>query len=556
MKISWNKLPATISCRLCGFEGLGQKVLRLKTIAEMDIEPVECPQCLSLDILPEPQYFSQTDLEVDSYVETGVGIDSIASLVNSMPRDSVKNFIDVGCGYGFSLAIARDIFGWNAMGFEPSPLGVAGAAALGVEIRNEFFTPESQLPGSPDFILSSEVIEHVPDPLSFIETLHNQMSNHCVLMLSTPNRAVVYPEFPDDMSEMALSPGFHAFVSSAAGMRALLLRAGFVHINVREDGGTLFVSASKSSDALKLLSQNAVSRSVIESWYTSAVERAEPGSSLRIALGRRLFDSLVATGNLSVAQERAESLRNDLDIRYKSDDLDYLVRNATKGTSSLSLPSVASLSYGMGIFALHVSGDADQASRSFSTCIDSVRKWLSLGLQPNYHLISLVRESHINRLISLARNRPDEAQSGALSSFDLVDIDQKYLVARVLVEAVANGHDAAVPMLAKSCVSAIDDLVASDVDTNRVAGQDALYTLAGMSERAGAVEAATDLYVRCIDACLASQPIADHGVTLIRGSRIALSRLGAPRTLLRSITARIKWMGRLVGRVVKHHSKD
>jgi hypothetical protein len=139
-----------------------------------------------------------------------------------------------------------------------------------------------------------------------------------------------------------------------------------------------------------------------------------------------------------------------------------------------------------------------------------------------------VRESHINKLISLARNNPNEAQRGALSDFDLVDIDRDYVIARVLVEAIANGHDAEVPLLARACVSAANNLIASDVDADRVAGQDALYMLAGMSERAGAVEVATDLYVRCIDGCFASPTVADHGVTLIRGSSLALSRLGAP----------------------------
>jgi 2-polyprenyl-3-methyl-5-hydroxy-6-metoxy-1,4-benzoquinol methylase len=527
-KISWSKSTADISCRLCGFEGLGQKVLRLKTGTGMIVNPVECPRCLSLDILPEPQHFSQTDLELDAYLEAGVGIDSIASMVSSMPRDSVKNFVDVGCGYGFSLAIARDIYGWNATGFEPSPLGVAGAEALGADIRNEFFAPGSQLAGSPDFILSSEVIEHVPDPLAFIETLRGQMPRHCVLLLSTPNRSVVYPEFPIDMSEMALSPGFHAFVASPAGMQALLQRAGFVYIKVREDGGTLFVSASDSHEALNLVSENGVSRSDIESWYASTAVRTEPGSSLRIALGRRLFDSLVATGNLTAAQECAESLRNDLVIRYKSADLDHLVRNATGGASSLSLSTVASLSYGMGIIALHVLGDANQASSSFATCIDAVRKWLRIGLAPNYHLLSLAREAHINRLISLARDKPDEAQQEALSDFDLVDIDRNYVVARVLVEAVSNGHDASVPLLAEACLSSVDNLLASDVEADRVAGQDALYMLAGMSERNNSVELATDLYVRCIDGCFSSPTVADHEVTLIRGASLALSRLGAP----------------------------
>jgi 2-polyprenyl-3-methyl-5-hydroxy-6-metoxy-1,4-benzoquinol methylase len=523
------KRPAQISCRLCGFEGTGKQVLRLKTSARVSVKPVECPRCLSLDILPEPQHFSQTNREVDAYLEAGVGIDAIAGMVCSMPRDSVTNFVDVGCGYGFSLAIARDVCGWNATGFEPSPLGVAGSRALGVDIRNEFFAPGSKLTGSPDFILSSEVVEHVPDPLAFVETLRSQMSDRCVLLLTTPDRAVVSPEFPEDMSEMALSAGFHAFVASAAGMRALLARAGFIHINVRHDGGTLYVSASQSSDALKMLTHNDVSRSDIESWYTSAIERTEPGSSLRIALGRRLFDSLVATGNLTAAQERADGLRRDLVIRYGSDDLDHLVRKARKGFSSLSLASVASLAYGMGIVALEVLGDAHQAARSFGTCIDAVRKWLDVGLPPNYLLLSLVRESYINRLVSLARIKPDDAQREALAGFDLVDIDRNYVVARVLVEAVANGHDAAVKTLAQVCAGGVDNLIACDATADRVAGQDALYTLAGMNERDGAVEVAAELYIRCIEGCFASPTVADHEVTLIRGAREALSRLGAPR---------------------------
>jgi hypothetical protein len=128
----------------------------------------------------------------------------------------------------------------------------------------------------------------------------------------------------------------------------------------------------------------------------------------------------------------------------------------------------------------------------------------------------------------LARNNPDEAQRCVLSDFDLVEIDRNYLAARAFVEAVANGHDSKVPLLAEICVGTVDDLIASAVDAERVAGQDALYMLAGMSERAGERKAAIEFYVRCIEGCFASPTVADHEVTLIRGARLALSRLGAP----------------------------
>jgi 2-polyprenyl-3-methyl-5-hydroxy-6-metoxy-1,4-benzoquinol methylase len=538
-KISWKKGTAAITCRLCGFTGVGKQVLRLVTSGRITINPVECPRCLSLDVLPEPIHFSQTDLEVDAYVEAGVGIDAIASMVSSMPRDSVTNFVDVGCGYGFSLAVAQDICGWRAMGFEPSPLGVAGARALGVKIRNEFFGQGTQLDGSPDFILSSEVVEHVPDPLTFIQGLRSQMSARCVLLLTTPNRAVVYPEFPLAVSEMALSPGFHAFVASAAGMRALLRRAGFIHINVRVGDGTLFVSASRSASALALVTARDVSRSELESWYASACDRAEPGSSLRIALGRRLLDSLVATGNFVDAVERAQKLHVDLNLRYGSGDLGHLVREATTGSSSLSLSSVASLAYGLGIIALLAQDDAEKASQDFATSIDAVRKWLRLGLPPNYHLLSIARESRINQLIALARFNAEDAQSAVSNDFDLVDIDRNYLAARVLVEAVSRGYDDSVRGLAQVCGDSVDDLIASESGVDRVAGQDALYMLAGMNERDGAVEAASGLYVRCIEACFASSTVASHEITLIHAANEALCRLGhEPHTLAQEFLLR------------------
>ncbi|CAB4558001.1 unannotated protein [freshwater metagenome] len=524
-KVTWKKGTAEIDCRLCGFRGSGRHLLRFVTGLGITVDPIECPNCASLEVLAEPQYFSQTEFEVASYLEVGVGIDSIAGMVCSMPQEAVKNFVDVGCGFGFSLAFASDVFGWNATGFEPSLLGVAGASALGVDIRNEFFEPGSELTGTPDFILSSEVVEHVPNPLAFLETLRSQMSESCVLMLSTPNRAVVSPNHSDSIVEAALSPGFHAFVASAEGMRALLRRAGFVHFSVVEEGETLIMSAAHSPAALERFRRREVSRAELNEWYGAITEKTEPGSSVRIAAGRRLFDSLVASGDLVEAQHRAEQIRGDLKLKYGTDNLNQLVADAKAGSTVIALPTVTSLAYGEGVIALLGTRDAHEASIKFQTSIDSVRKWLSLGAPPNPHLLSLARESFVNRLIALARIKPDVAQRDALATFDLVDVRRPYLAARVLVEAVAHGHDGAVGRLARECLESVHQLTASSDDAERVAGQDALFMLAGMNERAGAVDSAIELYERCIGACLNSPAVVAHEISLIRHSNAALDRL-------------------------------
>src|SRR5205814_2271475 len=68
-----------------------------------------------------------------------------------------------------------------------------------------------------------------------------------VLVLTTPNAAFVKRDNEPATVWSALSPGYHAFLFTAEGLRQLLQRHGYAHIEVRAEGARLFAWASTQS---------------------------------------------------------------------------------------------------------------------------------------------------------------------------------------------------------------------------------------------------------------------------------------------------------------------
>ena len=356
-QLKWKQATQPVICRLCGFEGSGRQVLTLKTAAGLTIAPVECPVCLSLDIVDEPIPFAESQEQVDIYVEVGAGIDTIASLISCVDTSSVSSFVDIGCGYGFSLYLAEGLYGWRSYGYEPSPLAEAGIDTLGVDIRNEPFTRESKFIDPPDYVFSSEVIEHIPDPLEFLSTIREQLPEGAVLVMTTPNRSCVNPSAPEPELMGALSPGFHVLVASVAGIRLLAERAGFAHCEVRESAERLIVAMAHTSAALAGFAIRDVSRVAMDDWYVRTILSTAPGTPLRIGLASRLLDSFVAQGDFPRARPVADALLVDMKLRFDGFDIARILARGKPSLTSALFPLIAGLCYNLGMLSLL--GDQD-----------------------------------------------------------------------------------------------------------------------------------------------------------------------------------------------------
>jgi 2-polyprenyl-6-hydroxyphenyl methylase / 3-demethylubiquinone-9 3-methyltransferase len=104
-----------------------------------------------------------------------------------------KRAADVGCGAGL-LAEPLARLGADVTGVDPAPENVAAARVhaegQGLAIDYRVGSVEA-LTGPYDLITSLEVIEHVNEPLAFVQGLAGSLADDGLLILSTPNRTAM-----------------------------------------------------------------------------------------------------------------------------------------------------------------------------------------------------------------------------------------------------------------------------------------------------------------------------------------------------------------------------
>jgi len=136
--------------------------------------------------------------------------------------------IDVGCGQGDFLAVlagrAAGAAAPRLFGFDPAWRGEDGAGPAGARIVRGLFDPAAAKALPPaDLIVSRHVIEHIADPVAFLESLRACCTPATRLAIETP-----------DVDWILRTGAFHDFfyehcsLFSLAALDKALARAGFV----------------------------------------------------------------------------------------------------------------------------------------------------------------------------------------------------------------------------------------------------------------------------------------------------------------------------------------
>ena len=87
-------------------------------------------------------------------------------------RINIRNICEIGVFEGAFLSIAQRN-GYIVGGFEPSEHAEIASSNLGVKIKKEFFGKDSLFSIDPDIVAILHVLEHVSDPVIFLETVIN-----------------------------------------------------------------------------------------------------------------------------------------------------------------------------------------------------------------------------------------------------------------------------------------------------------------------------------------------------------------------------------------------
>jgi SAM-dependent methyltransferase len=271
----------------------------------------------------EPDYRGDSNTryewpDIKFYVEYSAALEPLAVLLvalNSAHSDTISKprFLDVGTAFGFAVAMAQSLQ-WDATGIEPSDFGVLGSQLLGVHIIHNYLKNARLAEHSFDYILASDVIEHVTNPSEFIASAAKYLAPDGILLLTTPNSEILVDNVEPELVDI-LSPGYHMNILSPRALQRILCENGFNQIEMVLEGGlsgrrAITVLAARRPGTIAADANwgdlRAEAADIVEQYLVSLVEHKELQDSIDILYGGalfRLFMRRMATSDYIAAEQ-------------------------------------------------------------------------------------------------------------------------------------------------------------------------------------------------------------------------------------------------------------
>ena len=111
-----------------------------------------------------------------------------------LPLPTGKRLLDVGCGAGWFLRIAKRL-GAVVKGVEPNVYGARRAKDSGIDVYHGQLEDYAVGPGKKerfDLITANHVVEHVPDPSRILHTMKSLLAPGGTVWISVPNPACFF----------------------------------------------------------------------------------------------------------------------------------------------------------------------------------------------------------------------------------------------------------------------------------------------------------------------------------------------------------------------------
>lgn len=426
VKVDWssNGEMVVALCPICGDTAAKLRLLSATSplVGVRAVVRCACCEAVFAPDLPAWPYNDFPPEFVQLYVEQGASIDLMVQPLFLVPTSSVRNYLEVGCGFGFGVDFATHGLGWKAIGLEPSQLGVVGRELLGIDVRTEYLREDTVFSELNDLVFSSEVLEHVPEPKPFLRAAVRALAPHGALVLTTPNAARLKPDAAPFAQLSILSFPFHVILYARATLERILAEVGLPFVHVIERGDTLIAMAS----AQPLAPVDAVlDRANYRAYLWRRLEQLTPGTTVANGMAYRLFKECIHCADYSGAERILERLRQEVTLRFGAE-----LGRLTPLPCGYEEPTLAEFArvrpfnlcgcyYFQGILALNHHGEPERAARFFDAAeragTDLRRLLWTIGVDDG-ETEDLVKQSI--RHAKLARSRIDEAVAPAAPSLE------------------------------------------------------------------------------------------------------------------------------------------
>ncbi len=317
--IEWLQGQASATtCPACGHQGTHPHLLAVASAAVpgQRLTLLVCDRCGSgfYDDRKPPAYENEdlAHYSVKFYVEKGAGIDTMLQPLAGLNFTAQSRYLEIGCGFGFSLDFLARMYGAEVRGIDPSALAVDGRKRLGLDIVNAYFD-RGMLPSvAPrDVIYCSELIEHIEDPSALLSDIGAALGPQGVLILTTPAMEAVQAAAPEGTLLSVLSPGMHLILYTAGALEALLRRRGFTQVRIERNANSLIAYATLGA-ALPAPGATIPADRLID-YFRGRYDAAAGDALLRNGFLFRLVKHLVIAGRMA----EAEALAGAVDAQFR-----------------------------------------------------------------------------------------------------------------------------------------------------------------------------------------------------------------------------------------------
>jgi len=195
---------------------------------------MKCNRCGLLYIDPQPtkeelkKYY--TELADHRYLlkykhQTIQRGKKILEMVGRLKRGG--DLLDVGCGYGFFLNLAREK-GWRTHGLELSPGALKYAReTYKLDLLEGDIAEASLKPKQFDFITLQHVLEHISEPILILKKLAKALKDDGILVVVVPNASSLMARFARTRWVCLSEATHHLFHYTIKTLTLLLSLGGF-----------------------------------------------------------------------------------------------------------------------------------------------------------------------------------------------------------------------------------------------------------------------------------------------------------------------------------------
>jgi 2-polyprenyl-3-methyl-5-hydroxy-6-metoxy-1,4-benzoquinol methylase len=150
----------------------------------------------------------------------------------------IRDVLEIGCGGCVILSHLKKA-GMKVKGVDPTPLAAAEGERLGVDVVQDFF-PSSEIKGRFDLIFCADVIEHIPDPLAFLVSARESLSDGRLLIIGTPDATESI-----NLGDVSMIIHQHLHYFDAESLPLLMEKAGYEVLSIEKSkwGGNLYALA-------------------------------------------------------------------------------------------------------------------------------------------------------------------------------------------------------------------------------------------------------------------------------------------------------------------------